>query len=128
MWWPAASPQILADQGIAPQNQVQTTYRGASGAPVMVAFQRDFATTRECGDWSKDVARTGANMPYPNFGCAGQHNLAALVANPRDFQQPRTETPSDVMRRNQVITDYRVPNPTATPVDKQTEIQVSQTK
>ena len=120
--------QILADQGIAPSNQVQTTYRGARGAPVMVAFQRVFATTKECGDWTKDVARTGANKPYPNFGCAGQHNLAALVANPRDFEQPRTETPADVMRRNQVITDYRVPNPTATPEDKQTQVKISQTK
>jgi pilus assembly protein CpaD len=120
--------QILADQGIAPQNQVQTTYRGASGAPVMVAFQRDFATTRECGDWSKDLARTGNNLAYPNFGCAGQHNLAALVANPRDFEQPRTETPADVMRRTKVITDYRTPSPTATPVDSQTQVKVSESK
>ncbi len=117
--------QILADQGIAPQSQIQTTYRGARGAPVMVAFQREFATTKECGDWSKDVARSGANLPYPNFGCSQQNNIAALVANPRDFTQPRTETPPDAMRRNQVITDYRTPKTPATPVDDQSKVNIS---
>jgi pilus assembly protein CpaD len=120
--------QILADQGIAAENQVQSTYRGNKGAPVMVAFQRSFATTQECGDWSQELARSGANEPYPNFGCAQQHNIAAMVADPQDFEQPRTATASDAMRRNQVITDYRTPKNTATPVDDQAKITVSDVK
>jgi len=120
--------QILADQGIAPENQIQTTYRGGRGAPVMVAFQRSFATTRECGDWSEEVARTGLNEPYPNFGCTQQNNIAALVANPEDFSHPRAQTPSDSMRRMQVFSDYRKPQPTSTPVDQQSQVKVSQVK
>ncbi len=120
--------QILADQGVAPSNQVQTTYRGGRGAPVMVAFQRSFATTQECGDWSQDLARTGDNEPYANFGCAQQNNIAALVTNPQDFNHPRAETPSDSMRRMQVFSDYRTPKITSTPVDKQSEVKVSQVK
>ncbi len=110
------------------ENQIQTTYRGGRGAPVMVAFQRSFATTQECGDWSEEVARTGLNEPYPNFGCAQQNNIAALVANPEDFNHPRAQTPSDSMRRVQVFTDYRKPQPTSTPVDQQSEVKVSQVK
>jgi len=117
--------QILADQGVAPDRQVQTTYRAGRGAPVMVAYQRSFATTRECGNWSKELARTGLNEPYPNFGCAQQNNIAALVANPEDFNHPRAETPPDTMRRMQVITDYRKPQPTSTPADKQADAQVA---
>jgi hypothetical protein len=30
---------------------------------------------------------------------------------------PRTATPPDAMRRSQVLTDYRTPRDTATPVD-----------
>lgn len=120
--------QILADQGVAPDRQVQTTYRGGRRAPVMVAFQRSFATTRECGDWSQDLARTGYNEAYPNFGCAQQNNIAALVANPQDFNHPRAVTPSDTMRRMQVITDYRKPAPTSTPVDKQADAQIAKVK
>jgi pilus biogenesis lipoprotein CpaD len=50
---------------------------------------------------------TGHNEPYANFGCAQQHNIAALVANPQDLNVPRTSTPPDAMRRSKVISDYR---------------------
>jgi pilus assembly protein CpaD len=120
--------QILTDQGIAPEKQIQTTYRSGRGAPVMVAFQRSFATTQECGDWSQEVARTGLNEPYANFGCAQQNNIAALVANPEDFNHPRAETPSDSMRRIKVFSDYRTPQPTSTPVDQQAQAQVAKVK
>jgi len=33
------------------------------------------------------------NKPYYNFGCANQANLAAMVDNPSDLVQPRSETP-----------------------------------
>jgi len=74
------------------------------------------------------MARTGLNDTYPNFGCTQQNNIAALVANPEDFNHPRAVTPSDSMRRMQVFTDYRKPQPTSTPVDKQSQVQVSQVK
>ena len=50
------------------------------------------------------------------FGCATQHNIAAVVANPEDFETPRTATPSDPMRRYQVFIDYRKPKNTATSI------------
>lgn len=118
--------QILAAHGIAPQYQVHSTYRGGKGAPVTLAFQRTFATTAECGDWPQDLARTGRNEPYANFGCSQQHNIAALVANPQDIAQPRPETPPDAMRRGQVITDYRTPKNTATPIEEAATVKVSE--
>lgn len=32
-------------------------------------------------------------LPYENFGCASQRNLALTVANARDLQVPQEETP-----------------------------------
>ena len=34
------------------------------------------------------------NKPYHNFGCATQRNLAAMIDNPADLEQPRPETPA----------------------------------
>ena len=34
------------------------------------------------------------NKPYYNFGCATQRNLAAMIDNPADLEQPRPETPA----------------------------------
>jgi pilus assembly protein CpaD len=47
------------------------------------------------------------NRPYWNLGCAYQHNLAAMVANPEDFVQPRASTPSYAPRRQTVMEKYR---------------------
>ena len=36
----------------------------------------------------------------PNLGCANQHNLAAMVANPADLLGPRSETARPSERRD----------------------------
>jgi pilus assembly protein CpaD len=105
---------LLTNEGIAPRSIVGATYQGGRNAPVVVSFTRHFATSPECGDWSRSITETGYNEPYANFGCAQQHNIAALVADPRDLNTPRTSTPPDATRRSQVITDYREASDTAT--------------
>jgi pilus assembly protein CpaD len=106
---------LLESEGIAPRAIVSATHQGGRTAPVVVSFARHFASSPECGDWSQPVNETGYNEPHANFGCAQQHNIAALVADPRDINVPRTSTPPDAMRRSQVISDYRVPKDTSTP-------------
>jgi len=118
--------QIMVMNGIEPENILESDYAGGKGAPVIVTFQRKIAVTPECGDWSEDIAVTAKNEPPPNFGCATQNNIAAVVANPEDFEVPRTSTPSDAMRRNQVFVDYRKPKNTATPVSEQDTQTVSE--
>jgi pilus assembly protein CpaD len=69
--------------------------------------------------WPEDIGPTlnrgyFENQQYWNFGCANQHNLAAMVENPEDLVQPRSETPAYTMRRTQVIEKYRQGESTAT--------------
>jgi pilus assembly protein CpaD len=121
--------EIMVANGVAPEAIVVRKYGSANGAPVVLTFDRKIAVTAECGDWPEDLAITYENTPPVNFGCATQHNIAAVVANPEDFQTPRTETPPDAMRRNQVFVDYRTPTSTATAVttsDTQTVSEVAQ--
>ncbi len=108
---------LLASEGIPPHAIVGTTYQGGRSAPVVVSFSRHFASSPECGDWSQPMNETGRNEVYANFGCSQQHNIAALVADPRDINVPRGTTPPDAMRRSQVIKDYRTPRNTATPTE-----------
>ena len=105
---------LLAGEGVPPRSIVSATYQGGGTAPVVVSFTRHFASSPECGDWSQSMTETGYNELHPNFGCAQQHNIAALVADPRDINVPRASTPPDAMRRSQVMTDYRAPKDTAT--------------
>ena len=52
---------------------------------VRINYIRYEAQAPSCGDWSTNLAETSANLTSPNFGCATQKNLAAMVARPGDM-------------------------------------------
>lgn len=54
------------------------------------------------------------NTMSPNFGCAYQRNLAAMIADPRDLLGPRAESMGDAERRATVLGKYRRGEPTQT--------------
>jgi pilus assembly protein CpaD len=54
------------------------------------------------------------NRPYFNLGCATQRNLAAMIDNPADLEQPRAETPAYTARRDIAFDRYRKGTTTAT--------------
>ena len=78
-----------------------------------VAFQ---AATEPCGDWSHNLGDTASNTSNPNFGCAVQQNIAAMVADPRDLIEPRVMDGGDATRRAGVLDNYEKGKPT--PADK----------
>jgi pilus assembly protein CpaD len=84
-----------------------------SAAPIRVAFVGLKAEVRTpCGSWPEDLASGSSlegwkNEPYANFGCATQSVIAAQVADPRDFVQPRALGPSDVGMRTRAIEAVR---------------------
>lgn len=49
-------------------------------------FDTSTARTPDCYDWSAGPL----NAPSANFGCAMQHNLGAMVSDPRDLLQQHT--------------------------------------
>lgn len=115
--------QLIAGEGISTTAMKHSTYGGHG--PVIVSYKRHFASTNECGDWSEDLTVTFENTFPPNYGCASQHNLAAMVVNPKDFVQPRTSTPPDATRRAGVIEDYRKGNTTSSDTDAAADVKVS---
>ena len=88
-------------------------YRSDGAAPIRVAFMSLVAEVKTpCGLWPEDLASGSSlegwkNESYANFGCATQSVVAAQVADPRDFVQPRALGPSDVAMRTRAIEDVR---------------------
>ena len=97
----------LADMGV-PRSRVLVGTRDAGDGDTRVelGFIGYGAKVDKCGDWSENVAATGDNQSMPNFGCAVQNNIAAMVADPRDLVQPRTMGDADGSRRSTVIGHY----------------------
>jgi pilus assembly protein CpaD len=89
-------------------------------ATIKLSYPKMTATAGPCGLWPEDLGPNlensgyNENRPYHNFGCASQRNLAAMVANPADLEQPRPETPAYTIRRNAAFEKYRKGESTAT--------------
>jgi len=98
----------LVDLGV-PEDRILIGHQDDPGsAPgVKLTYIRYVAQTPACGNWSANLASTNANAPQPNFGCATQHNIAAMIADPRDLVSPRPLTPADAARRLEVLEKYR---------------------
>jgi pilus assembly protein CpaD len=82
-------------------------------ATVRLSYPKITATAGPCGLWPADLGPNidnpsyNENKSYYNFGCATQRNLAAMVDNPADLEQPRRESPAYTMRRDIAFDRYR---------------------
>ncbi len=79
----------------------------AAGLEARVSFVRYHADPPVCGNWSESIAITWQNKPSPNFGCATQHNLAVMVADPHDLVAPKTLEPGDAQRSLTILDKFR---------------------
>lgn len=114
--WPSGSAKargmardvagLFVEQGVPHSSIRVTSYPGGASSPLRISYLRKVAVTPECGDWSDNLANKPDNTPYLNFGCATQHNIAAMVANPEDFQRPRAMSPVTAANRTAAMTLY----------------------
>ena len=120
--------QLITAYGFSEANVVIEPYRDRdAGAPVRLSYLRYVAEGPECGRWTSNLAEELRNLPYPNFGCAQQRNLAAQIANPADLLGPRTVDPADAERRAVVFDRYRQGRPTGAEKSQDERIQVKTT-
>ncbi len=87
--------QLIAKEGIS-RHRVRThrkTLNDGAADTITLSYERLAAVAPVCGDWSMDVTREADVLPYANYGCATQRNLATMVANPSDLVFPTREVP-----------------------------------
>jgi pilus assembly protein CpaD len=113
---------ILSAAGV-PSNAMQLRETRPQSPAKLVTlrlhYPRVMADAGPCGLWPQDLGPTYErehfeNRQYWNFGCAHQRNLAAMVENPADLVQPRSEVPPYNGRRTTVLEKYHRGESTAT--------------
>jgi pilus assembly protein CpaD len=97
----------LADLGVPRGRILIGNDETETGEEVKITFIRYVADAPACGDWSTNLAFTAANLPDPNLGCATQHNIAVMVADPRDLVTPQPLGPGDAEHNLAVLQKYR---------------------
>jgi pilus assembly protein CpaD len=102
-------------------------------ATIRLSYPRIAAVAGPCGLWPEDLGSSvlnggyNENRPYHNFGCANQRNLAAMIDNPADLEQPRPETPAYTARRTTGFEKYRKGESTTTTYPEAEKAKLSDT-
>jgi pilus assembly protein CpaD len=100
---------------------------------IRLSYPKISAVAGPCGLWPEDLGPNidnsgyNENRPYHNFGCATQRNLAAMIDNPADLEQPRPETPAYTPRRNIAFDKYRKGLATTTTYPESDKAKLSET-
>lgn len=84
---------IFVNNGL-PRYAVVVSPRDGRENSIVLAFSTKVAETKPCGDWSQNLRSNQFNDSGPNFGCAVQQNMAAIIANPEDIEQAQTMPPA----------------------------------
>lgn len=100
--------EMVQDAGIDPRaiQVLRQSGKSSHAGALVLNYDRTIAVPPDCGDWSDDLGVNRERLPYNNFGCATQRNLALTVANGRDLQSPQQETPRSSERRSTTWTGY----------------------
>ena len=77
---------------------------------VRVVVSRTTASVPDCPNWSNHTG--GFTSTSPNFGCATNSNLAAMVADPNDLVLGQTGSGTDPATTSRAIRTYRNQQPT----------------
>ena len=114
---------LLTSAGVPPRGIIVRRYHPQDPrqmAAIRLNYPRISAVAGPCGLWPDDLGPSIKNKgyydnkPYYNFGCAYQRNMAAMVDNPSDLEQPRPETPAYAPRRATAFEKYRKGTTTTT--------------
>lgn len=105
--------KIAGHYGILLSDGAPVTAGYVDGGTVRVVLTRSRAYVPNCPNWSDKYATSLGNATSPNFGCAINGNLAAMVANPEDLLHGAAGTGDTViMSSTKAIETYREAKPT----------------
>lgn len=99
--------RVAATYGMLLSDSVPVTTGAIAPGSVRVIVSRSTASVPGCPQW--DPNEIGARITTsPNYGCASNSNLAAMIADPNDLVVGRTGDPSvDAATASKAIRTYR---------------------
>jgi len=110
----------LNDAGVPWSALAGATYRTggkADGDQLILSYTHYVATASKCGIWTGSRGRDYRNLRTPNFGCATQNNIAAMLADPHDLVGPVEFASGDAEATVRAYEAFRKGDVTAADVD-----------
>ena len=105
--------QIAGNYGLMVADGAPVTARPVGPGAVRVIVSRTRASVPNCPNWRVPSQPNSQNRMMPNFGCAVNSNLAAMVADPQDLVHGREGTGvGDALTSAKAVGVYRRAEPT----------------
>jgi pilus assembly protein CpaD len=99
--------------GLLVSDDAPITAGAVQPGSVRVVLSRTTASVPSCPNW-EDSQFGGLSATSPNYGCATNSNLAAMVADPNDLVLGQTGSGTDPATTSRAIRSYRDAQPTGT--------------
>ncbi|NNE48610.1 MAG: pilus assembly protein CpaD [Altererythrobacter sp.] len=108
-----AVSQLAGRHGVLISDEAPVTSGASQPGYARVVVTRSKAHVPGCPDWSATSDMNYNNGTSPNYGCATNSNLAAMIANPEDLIEGQKGTGETViMSSSKAIEIYRDAAPT----------------
>lgn len=108
-----AVAELAGRRGILVDKGAPVTVGSVQPGFARVVVTRSTASVPGCPDWSAQSDMNYNNATSPNYGCATNSNLAAMVANPEDLIEGQKGSGETViMSSTKAIESYRNQAPT----------------
>ena len=110
-----AIAELAGRRGILVSEGSPVTAGAVNAGQARVVITRSTAYVPDCPNWSAKSSMNYNNASSPNYGCANNSNLAAMIANPEDLIKGQEGTGETVvMSATKAIDTYRDQAPTGT--------------
>ena len=116
----------LMGKDVASQSLTQKSLDGQPADIVTVNLVAYRARTYDCNESWENLSATRNNLPYANYGCAVNANLAAQIADPRDLDRASPATPPDAARKSVILDKYRKGEVTGSATDDASKGTISE--
>jgi pilus assembly protein CpaD len=107
----ASVSALLAKHGLIVSSRPPLTQASLNAGTVRISLTRASASVPGCPDWSANSETNLSNATNPNFGCATNSNLAAMIANPDDLLRGATSNSNTVITSNKAVSTLREAKP-----------------
>lgn len=124
----ASIRELMNGVGVSFNAMAAAEYRpsGEAKPQIILSYTHYVAQASACGIWKGLKEADRRNLRSPNFGCATQHNLAAMVADPRDLIEPAGIGAVDAAARIRAIRAFREGETSSVETDGDIEVVVSE--
>lgn len=107
----AAVAEVAARYGLLLERTAPITQGDIPQGAVRVVVSRAIANVPNCPRWDRPANIDFEGAGTPNYGCASNSNLAAMVANPEDLVVGRNSTGVDAAVTARALKAYRDTEP-----------------